>query len=141
MSMAVCSFCGKDFAHLNKHSWRCEAKLDEINPRRKKVNPQNEPVGEIKCICGKSCKGIRGLKAHQRTCRSVKHLCENVTVEEDFEYDGEEVREPSFLNEVSNVKPGILLPKSQDQWEVANSYFQTHMAMLNIEGNIHEALI
>ena len=33
------------------------------------LNPQF-----VHCCCGKKCKGIRGLKTHQRTCRLTKGL-------------------------------------------------------------------
>ena len=31
----------------------------------------------IKCCCGKACKGVKGLKMHQRRCRVLGGLDEN----------------------------------------------------------------
>ena len=137
--MVVCSFCGNEFKHINKHLWRCEAKLEEINPRRNAKCAENQAAGEYKCICGKICKGLRGLKSHQRTCRSVKYLGEDVTLEEDFEFDDKTI-EHTFLNELPNAKRGILLPKSQEQWDLANLYFQTEMSTITISKNANEAM-
>ena len=48
------------------------------------LSPSN--CHSVKCCCGKTCKGIcgiRGLKMHQRTCRVIKDL-----TEETFEFLG-----------------------------------------------------
>ena len=29
---AVCSFCGKDFVTLGRHSWRCKEKINQDRP-------------------------------------------------------------------------------------------------------------
>ena len=39
---AVCSFCGKDFVTLGRHSWRCKEKINQDRPANT-VN-QNMPV-------------------------------------------------------------------------------------------------
>ena len=35
-------------------------------------------VEYISCSCGKRCKGLRGLKAHQRSCRVIKSMSDNI---------------------------------------------------------------
>ena len=44
------------------------------------MNDMNGPANteEIKCACGKKCKDLRGLKVHQRSCRTIKTLCNEV---------------------------------------------------------------
>ena len=81
----ICSCCKNDFEVLNHHSWRCKEKLKH---RRNEGNHGNDSVSnnfnivnvdrnEIvnndchKCICGKKCKGLHGLKVHQRLCRAI----------------------------------------------------------------------
>ena len=86
--MAICSFCGKDFVSLGRHSWRCKSKLHMgeesfgnsaqqtcLNTEATMANintstPSN--CHHVTCCCGKVCKGLRGLKMHQRNCRAVR---------------------------------------------------------------------
>ena len=82
----VCSFCEKDFVTLARHSWRCKQRVDyaeqdhsaENTARQTPVtNSPNVVVSSrtvIKCCCGKVCKGARGLKMHQRSCRVIQGL-------------------------------------------------------------------
>ena len=64
---AVCSFCGKEFVTLGRHSWRCKQRLNN-NPPVASANQMpvmHSPArisntNEVKCHCGKSCKGARG---------------------------------------------------------------------------------
>ena len=41
---------------------------------------QRTPVNEnhVQCCCGKKCKGQRGLKSHQRFCRTIRGLNGNI---------------------------------------------------------------
>ena len=80
------SFCGKDFLCLGRHSWRCKEKYkidnnyhDKVNERQNRLllvdeNHHERSLVLIKCSCGKKCKGQRGLKAHQRSCKVIKGL-------------------------------------------------------------------
>ena len=77
---AVCSFCGKDFVTLGRHSWRCKQRANQAN----QTGSENSTVRAmpaassptvvisnrtaIKCCCGKLCKGTRGLNSR---CISV----------------------------------------------------------------------
>ena len=84
----IYSFWKKDFKVLNRHSWRCKEKLkrerNEGNHGNDSVsnnfNTVNLDLNEIvnnncdKCVCGKKCKGLRGLKVHQRSCRAITSL-------------------------------------------------------------------
>ena len=73
------------------------------------------------------CKGIRGLNMHQRTCRVVKDLTEETFefVEENptGSYNNDNYNKDmdnSITNSIPDVKPGVKLPKSDDQWNAAN---------------------
>ena len=86
-------------------------------------------------MCGKICKGKRGLKAHQRTCQAHKLLTDNYinNTENDFENElqNSDIIQTDTKNEKPNsevivtYKPGLKLPKSRDRWDEANAYFCT----------------
>ena len=83
----ICSFCGKDFVSLGCHSWRCKNRINTGDsdilqpsghlPVEKRAIVKN--YAEITCCCGKSCKGVKGLKVHLRSCRVFNGLDENLT--------------------------------------------------------------
>ena len=93
---AICSFCGKEFVALGRHQWRCKQRVRNNNtvPCGEENIPlitgKDSPVcsidiARIKCCCGKSCKGIKGLRIHQRSCKLVHNLGEEEsTIEESF---------------------------------------------------------
>ena len=81
----------------------------------------------------KKCQGLRGLRSHRRSCRHIRTLdsndCNTASNDSSSEAhqngDGE-----CSVDEVENViakSPGIkawiLLPRSQKDWDTANSYF------------------
>ena len=152
MIFTVCSFCGKDFVCLWRHSWRCKEKYKVDNNYHDNVNEtqnrllvvnQNHHEGNsllIKCSCGKKCKGQRGLKAHQRSCRVIKELHGNL-----FEHLDEDVNDtPDDIDDPierlhPEIKPGIKLPRTKSQWEEANTYFKIKLAINDIaEANIDD---
>ena len=73
--------CGKDLVALGRHQWQCTQRVHRsttVSPlatdtvsRVRKID-----VASIKCYCGKSCKGIKGLRIHEKSCRIVKNLGE-----------------------------------------------------------------
>ena len=83
---AICSFCGKNFESLGTHQWRCKQKLHHVeNVHNSTTSLGKMPViislgiappkrSGIKCCCGKVCRGARGLKMHQRSCRVILGL-------------------------------------------------------------------
>ena len=163
--MVICSFCGDDFKSLGRHSWRCKKKMNVNNGDNFNGNQQSQQQSHsrvlldsgnrntslsptnchsVKCCCGKMCKGIRGLKMHQRTCRVVKDLTDETFdfVEENLtgSYNNDNYNEDmdsSITNSIPDVKPGVKLPKSDDQWNAANLFF---MVSLPISG-LHSSSI
>ena len=70
------------------------------------------------------CNGLRGLKRHQCSCHVIKSL-ENEAYEslQDCEIDtGQNVCNDINWDLLPNVKPGIKLPKSDLDWQLANKY-------------------
>ena len=84
-------------------------------------------VDSVKCCCGKNCKGLRGLKSHQRSYRVIKDLNEEMVCTNDTETD--EIMNDNiddFIAEnLPELKPGIKLPKTETGWKVADTYFRS----------------
>ena len=152
----VCSFCGQDFVSLGRHAWRCKEKIHRAerpsDGEKQMPNPvDNGPrILYVKCCCGKVCKGNRGLKMHQRSCRVVwglndelrADLNNNNTGLADQEFNADSVNVPLINSGVPlitqpekysfpEIKQGINLPKTEDQWSTANEYFKS-VLLLNL---------
>jgi len=133
LSMVVCSFCGHDFQSVNRHAWRCQARMEEVNPEKgDETEEPNNLAGELKCICGKVCKGLRGLRGHQRSCRSIKHMSEELSEDDIQNATGNVACSSTLLDENPVVKPGIKLPKTQQEWEMANTYLQSKLTTIDV---------
>ena len=144
----VCQFCEKDFVSIGRHSWRCKQRIHQGNDGV--VNEslvQQAPLtncpkviiptrSALKCCCGKVCKGQRGLKMHQRSCRLIHDMDSELQQDiVDQNYldlaDLNEVGENANDNittvlsdEISVLKKGIRLPKRESEWATANEYFK-----------------
>ena len=96
-----------------------------------------------KCICGKKCKGLRGLKVHQRSCRAITSLNNDNIVIDNTEQDAIEnhfVTKNSNQDEFPSLKGGVKLPKSPEDWNLANLYFHSELSSINIKNNLNEAM-
>ena len=133
LSMVVCSFCGKDFQSVNRHAWRCQARMEDVNPdtNEETAEPVN-PTGEIQCICGKICKGVRGLRGHQRSCRSIKHMSDKLSINDIQDATGNVARISTLLEETPVTKPGIKLPKTSEEWDLANTFLQSKLNNIDV---------
>ena len=103
----VCSFCGKDFVKLGRHSWRCKEKVHHAKGEGHAENAAKQtPIttsramiitsrAVLKCCCGKICKGSRGLKMHQLSCRTLHGLHEEfyADLEEQCHMDSDNTEE------------------------------------------------
>ena len=102
----------------------------------------------VECSCGKKCKGIRGLKIHQRSCRVLQGLNDNLLQDlqreitnssADVSTTGEETQmDRSMQTEISTesyLKPGMKLPKTSWAWKAANGYFQAVFSNQPIESD------
>ena len=125
---AICSFCGKEFQALGRHTWRCKRRLDNndsgpsvsinipfIEIENESASVINERI--VKCSCGKECKGMKGLKMHQRRCRVISGFQSDDTFEQESEetLDNEIVLADISLNEYFELKPGVCLPRSNEE--------------------------
>ena len=134
----ACSYCGKDFQSLGRHSWRCKKRLNntrephDIEPTiLQRESESNEACKLVKCSCGKECKG---LKMHQRRCRVLENM--GVSQPSEFEISNLDPRDVTIEQEKTAVKlldtfvlkQGIRLPKSSEQWTEANNYFRSIFA-------------
>ena len=82
----VCSYCGKDFLSLGRHSSRCKSRIMDNEPDISQtsgyLNVEERAViansQEIASYCGKKCTGMKGLKVHRRSCRTLHGLNDNL---------------------------------------------------------------
>ena len=138
---------------LGRHQWRCNNKINDrdsnvysnhsashgINTEPVITPPTTAAVKKsgTKCCCGKVCKGARGLKMHQRSCRVImglnKELLENVFEQEESNNncagDLDDIDTTSVYNtnqeaEYPELKKGINLPKTNSEWLTANEHFK-----------------
>ena len=97
--------------------------------------------GIVKCCCGKVCNGIRGLKTHQRCCRVIvggnlyEELVEEIAPNEDIV---EQEPTDSFGVE---IKPGIRLPKSDNEWQITTEYFRAHLGGVEIDSQNIDSVV
>ena len=93
----------------------------------------------VKCCCGKQCKGLRGLKMHQRSCRVIKDLDKELTYHIDYGNEpldsAEDGRINDYIQDLPNIKLGVKLPTSESQWDEANAYFKATLPVHEINSN------
>ena len=74
-----------EFVFLGRYSRRCKSKakfergyIDNVTPTMENTAKETLPIvsykAAVKCCCGKVCKGARGLDMHQRSCRVIEDL-------------------------------------------------------------------
>ena len=149
----VCAYCGKGFIALGLHQWRCK-KRTPINLGPKSTiytaSPKDKDsaniVQMVKCCCGKTCKGVKGLKMHQRRCRTLEGLSEdslrfeNSTSDPnsllDNNHAAENLNNASFVTgDTADTKTGVSLPKTSEQWVMANDLFKHALADIDIDSS------
>ena len=134
LGILSCSWCGEDFVSLGRHAWRCKSKLNRNNGGGEYVNFADDdtlPIVNshtVECSCGKKCKGMRGLKMHQRSCRVLQGLTDNLLHDLEREITNSSADVPTTCEETqmdrsmqteismeSYLQLGIKLPKTS--WE------------------------
>ena len=74
---------------------------------------------------------------HQRSCRVIKGLdqqtFESVDLNQTYDDTGQIDHQIDFKS-IPNIKPGAKLPKSDNDWKLANNFFASSMPISNIEG-------
>ena len=129
----VCSFCGKDFKSLGQAKSR-DKERKNANTTGDSVYETSLPVIDselcsstcvsVKCSCGKICNGQRGLKMHQSSCRVIKDLSGETFENESIDDCLPTTESAPIIDDQINIKVGVKLPRSDDQWKSANEYFQ-----------------
>ena len=93
-------------------------------------------VDSVKCYCSKKCKGLRGLKFHQWSCRVIIGLNGDIVSTNDTKTDEIAIDNlDNFIAEnLLELKPGIKLPKTEAGWKEADMYFRSvlHAGDINI---------
>ena len=119
----------------------------KINTTMVDVNDPANIVEAAKCCCGKSCKGLKGLKMHQRRCRILEGLSEDQLGSENSNFDAKSSLDDNHeVNHVDSTfvdygatvqtKPGVCLPKTDDQWTMANDFFKSIFVNIDFDSEI-----
>ena len=98
----------------------------------KMQSKENNEDDYINCHCGKSCTSIRGLRSHQRFCKTndmpeLRELFNNELVEireDSITYDKNFEPNDQYIPQNKLPKTGIKLPKTKSDWKQANEYFR-----------------
>ena len=134
-----------DFVSLDRHVWKCKARVNAGNnsiannsqdgsntivPIINLNNRKSSSVDNVKCHCGKQCKGLRGLKSHQRSCKVIKGLNSEMIFTNDDPKQNEiinKIIDDLPCNESLELKPCIKLPKTDTQWKEADIFFRSKL--------------
>ena len=148
---------------MGRHQWRCKAKLRQqegynVRPEEQMTVDVNDQIASqtenlldeavsagqeqdlnpqyVHCCCGKRFKGIRGLKAHQRTCRFIKGLNDELysvaSNETDHDNDLPNCVDELVLCDMPEIKPGVKLPSTDAQWKEADLYFRAELPLCEL---------
>ena len=132
----VCSFCRRDFVSLGRHAWRCKNSVNNrpyqsvnsgLSNNSQIIPPIVSNESNLKCCYGKQCKGMKRLKMHQRKCRVIFGFeDENLVqfLDDDTPLNAETNQTSADDMPISHLirKDGILLPKSDKDWSIANNF-------------------
>ena len=95
----------------------------------------------------KQCKGEKGLRIHQRTCKTIEGLAKKLNREILSElsnhdnYDLDDHGSNKNSTDIPVLKPGVKLPDSMSEWSTANLCFQTHLDSTKIsQENLNDSV-
>ena len=157
-----CPHCNMDYKVLGRHVWRCQSKgtsTDHMNDQLRHTLSANadappepttqsgnststfalEPDDSVDwhvCHCGRRCKGRRGLRAHQRSCRTMATLLDDdpnidrtafsytagAQADDDAAHSTPASSGPAPL---LNPVRGLKLPRDKAAWDEANAFFHS----------------
>ena len=88
------------------------------------------------CECGKKCKGLRGLKTHQRTCRFVMGLNEElIQPEQDNELETNDIEDLILTSSNPDLKPGVKLPQTEPEFAFTEDFLRSHLNIEDIQSD------
>ena len=151
--------CNKDFVSLGRHSWRCRGRRTQqqssesdtrnfgkdqdsnfersnltIEPSLQQTSIAN--IHHVSCGCGKKCKGPGGLKTHQRTCRFVMGLNEElIQPEKDNELETNDIEDLISTSSNPDLKPGVKLPQTEPEWAFTEDFLRLHLNIADIQSD------
>ena len=131
VTLTICNYCGLDFKSLGQHVWRCKEKLNQIRKGADRLptppnvteeslmnTSQHTNTSIVKCCCGKQCKGLGGLKAHQISCRTLfglqKESLEGIEYNQSENNDVSVIDIENQINSLPEVNAGIKLSKTNN---------------------------
>ena len=121
-----------------------ESELETVNNLNNLDNDDDSYLKEY--YCGKKCKGLKGLRAYQRSSNvldllELRSLFQQPFIDEFIEREiesAEAIEEQIIDNsDLPDSEPlrGLKLPKLKDEWENVNTYFRNNLIMPE---NIHD---
>ena len=159
--------------------WRCKGRITAgrpVNENRSTTNaddqpgnttntitPENLPTplindDTIRCVCGRPCKGRRGLTAHKRSCAAHRTLSSLYREGDDspggassstgdqhmnepgnnsqLQAENVNIHPNDDINKQPSHKPGLNLPRTPTDWKLANAYFHSIFDTSSITGNL-----
>ena len=113
------------------------------------MQSENDKEHHVKCTCGKTCNGNRGLRAHQRFCQisdipELRDLFHNELLrnEDNFiDYHDDPNDTDPYIPEIGPLKTGLKLPKTKEGWSEANEYFKFVYDINFIDDNIDNKIL
>ena len=95
----------------------------------KQSENNNNNGNYVRCLCGKLCKGPRGLRVDKRFCQVFdSQELHNLFNNDDNFIENSSVENISLKqntpSEHCQTKPGVKLTKTNEQWSIANEYFK-----------------
>ena len=114
-------------------------KIKQLKSPEVSLDGNNEHTNceTIKCACGKVCRGLRGLRMHHRSCRTIKTMSDEVIndlernrsdEEDEFSIVANDILTDDTIDCSPVLKTGVKLPKSPELWNEANNYFKAHLS-------------
>ena len=84
----------------------------------------------------KKCKGLRGLKTHQCTCRFVMGLNEElIQPEQDNELETNNIENLISTSSNPDLKPGVKLPQTEQEWVFTEDFLRSHLNIADIQSD------
>ena len=147
------SLTNDQYSGNHAHSIINEERPLNFNSAEQSLNNQNnnDDCYMKECYSCKLCRGLRGLKAHQRSCKVLdlpelremfqQPLLQELIVNEsdNISDDNNSDNEPDNEDLHNNVVlTGFQHPRSKEEWDSVNTHFKNNMAIQNDINSLNE---